>query len=203
MSLEPALNRHKHGEAKKTSPHLHKDHHRTTNSEKTKLITNLIELAAPAWDKLFWYSFWRQIKTPKSKLNCPFPPPLPGMRLLDTVYHAHTPRLNPGEHTPRPSLRDQIVGWSPGRRAAQWPYGCSGRVPGRPACNGALRVKLKKTPGSPTVADGAKRWGILAERGPETTQFPFLPFSGAGHTAQVRAPPPHPTHTLCLAHQST
>lgn len=196
MSLEPALNRHKHGEVKMTSPHLHKDHPRTTKSETIKLITNLIELPGPVWDKLFSYSFWRQIKTPKaSRTVCPFSPPLPGMRLLYTVYdtHTHTHTLPPP--WPRRAHSETLP---PG--SDRWV------IPGEKGCPLALRVwqglretrlqlalrvklKEKKTPDSPTVADGAKRWGISVESwgAQRRLNFPSCPSREPGM-------PPRSTH---------
>lgn len=192
-----------------TSPHLHKDHPRTTKSEKIKLITNLIELPGPAWDKLFSYSFWRQIKTPKaSRTVCPFPPPLPGMRLLYTVYDTHT--HPPPSLTPASTLRDPPSGIRSlgDPRGEGLPAGLTGRAgsPGDPPATGSQsKTEREKNPRLDHRGGWRKAVGDFSRelRGPETTQFPFLPFSGARHAAQVHAPPAHPTHTRCLAHQST
>lgn len=100
MSLEPELNNeHEEDKTKKTSPHLHKDHHRTANSEKTKLNANLIELTIPAWNRVCFLQLVEANKTPKSKVERSISP-LPSQECSYFTYHTPPPS------TPAITLRD-------------------------------------------------------------------------------------------------
>lgn len=140
----------------------------TTKSQtlrRPKLITNLTELvpAVPGWDKLFSYSFQESNKNSKNKIERSIPPP------------QECGNFTNRKHSPRPSPGAQIVGWFPGERGCPPGFRLFRRGPRETRLQRALRVKLKekKPPDSPTVAEGAKQWGISAQSGGAQRRLDF------------------------------
>lgn len=172
----------------------------TTKSQtlrRPKLITNLTELvpAVPGWDKLFSYSFQESNKNSKNKIERSIPPP------------QECGNFTNRKHSPRPSPGAQIVGWFPGERGCPPGFRLFRRGPRETRLQRALRVKLKekKPPDSPTVAEGAKQWGISAQSGgaQRRLDFPSCLRSSSPEPGMLPQSAYTPPPTWYVAHRST